>query len=281
MDVKESENFVTPDKIVQKMSEKIMPHKANYGIIKTFVLAMAAGAMIAFGAQASFVAGTGTDSIAWGLSKLIGGFVFSTGLMMIVLTGAELFTGNVLICFSVFEKKTTISKLLRNWGVVYLGNFIGAATVATLIYFSGVFHGADEALGILALKTAYAKVNIEPLAAITSGILCNWLVCLAVWMATCAKDVAGKILAVLFPITVFVISGYEHCVANMFIITNGLLIKHSYSLIHASSFTDEQLALLNMKSFLIGNLLPVTVGNILGSFLFVVCIFWIAYIKRQ
>lgn len=281
MEIKENESCVSPKKIVHNFSDNVMLNKTKYGKIKTLMLGIAAGAMISFGAQGSLIATTGTDAISFGLAKLLAGIVFSTGLMMIVLTGAELFTGNVLICFSLLEKKTTLQKLLRNWGLVYLGNIIGALIVSGLIFVSSSYHGPNEALGVLGLKVAYGKVNLTPIQAFTSGILCNWLVCLAVWMAMASKDVGGKILAIVFPITTFVMAGYEHCVANMFFLSNGYFIKHSGAVALASGLTTQQLAQLNLSSFIFDSFIPVTLGNIFGAFLFVVCIFWVAYIRKD
>ncbi len=270
-----------PKHIAENFARKTMPAKVSYGKIKTLILAMAAGAFISFGAQASLTAMAGTDTVAFGLAKMLGGIIFSAGLMMIVFTGAELFTGNVLIGISVLEKKISIDKLFRNWFWVYIGNFIGAIIVATLIHYANAYHGTSEVLGVLGLKVAYSKVNLTFTQALASGILCNWLVCMAVWMAAAAKDVSGKIWAILFPITAFAMCGYEHCVANMYMITNGLLVKTSEAVVIASGFTAEQLATLNLKAFLIDNLIPVTLGNIIGALLFVVGTFWLAYMKRK
>ena len=270
-----------PKQIAEDFAGKAMPAKVSYGKIKTLILAIAAGAFISFGAQASLTAMAGTESVAFGLAKLLGGIIFSAGLMMIVFTGAELFTGNVLIGISVLEHKTSVQKLFRNWFWVYLGNFIGAIIVASLIHAANAYHGANEVLGVLGLKVAYGKVNLTFTQALASGILCNWLVCMAVWMAAAAKDVSGKIWAILFPITAFAMCGYEHCVANMYMITNGLLVKTSEVVVTASGFTVEQLATLNIKTFLINNLIPVTLGNIIGALLFVVGTFWLAYMKRK
>ena len=270
-----------PKHIAENFARKTMPAKASYGKIKTLVLAIAAGAFISFGAQASLTAMAGTDAVAFGLAKMLGGIIFSAGLMMIVFTGAELFTGNVLIGISVLEKKISIDKLFRNWFWVYIGNFVGALIVASLIHAANAYHGTNEVLGVLGLKVAYGKVNLTFTQALASGILCNWLVCMAVWMTAAAKDVSGKIWAILFPITAFAMCGYEHCVANMYMITNGLLNKTSEAVVAASGFTSEQLATLNLKAFLIDNLIPVTLGNIIGALLFVVGTFWLAYMKRK
>lgn len=277
----EMELCTKPKQIAENFATKAMPAKVSYGKIKTLILAMAAGAFISFGAQASLTAMAGTDSVAFGLAKMLGGIIFSAGLMMIVFTGAELFTGNVLISMSVLEKKIPVAKLFRNWFWVYIGNFIGAIIVASLIHFANAYHGTNEVLGVLGLKVAYGKVNLTFTQALASGILCNWLVCMAVWMAAAAKDVSGKIWAILFPITAFAMCGYEHCVANMYMITNGLLVKTSEAVVTASGFTTEQLATLNLKTFLINNLVPVTIGNIIGALLFVAGTFWLAYMKRK
>ncbi|MBO5738303.1 formate/nitrite transporter family protein [bacterium] len=270
-----------PKQIAETFARKSMPAKVSYGKIKTLVLAIAAGAFISFGAQASLTAMAGTEAVAFGLAKILGGMIFSAGLMMIVFTGAELFTGNVLIGISVLEKKISIDKLFRNWFWVYIGNFIGAIIVATLIHYANAYHGTNEVLGVLGLKVAYGKVNLTFTQALASGILCNWLVCMAVWMAAAAKDVSGKIWAILFPITAFAMCGYEHCVANMYMITNGLLNKTSEAVVVASGFTAEQLSTLSIKAFLIDNLIPVTLGNIIGALIFVVGTFWLAYMKRK
>ena len=166
-----------PNQIANNFADKAMPAKAAYSTLKTLILAIAAGAFIAFGAQGSLTAMAGTDALSFGLAKLLGGIVFSTGLMLIVFAGAELFTGNVLIGISVLEKKTTLMQLFRNWVLVYLGNFIGAVIVAYLIFSANAYHGANEVLGALSVKVAYGKVNLNFGQAFASGILCNWLVC--------------------------------------------------------------------------------------------------------
>ncbi len=270
-----------PTQIASNFAENAMPAKASYGKIKTLLLAIAAGAFISFGAQGSLTAMAGTDMLSFGLAKLLGGIVFSTGLMLIVFAGAELFTGNVLLGISVLEKKISVWQLIRNWFWVYVGNFVGAVIVACLIHSANAYHGPQEVLGLLGLKVAYGKVNLTFGQAFASGILCNWLVCMAVWMAAAAKDVAGKILAILFPITTFAMCGYEHCVANMYMITNGLLVKTSSNVVELSGLTAEQLSTLSLKGFLIDNLIPVTLGNIVGALIFVVGIFWVAYMRKK
>lgn len=275
----DTKDCITPNNVAHELAESVMPMKASFRKSKAFVLAIAAGAFIAFGAQVSLTVMTGTESISWGVAKLIGAMTFATGLMMVVLTGAELFTGNVMMAFAVIEKRVGIGKLLRNWTIVYVGNFIGSIILATLIYYSGCSHNSHEALGVMGLTTAFTKANLPFVEAFTRGILCNWLVCLAIWMASSSRHVIGKIFAIFFPIMTFVASGYEHSIANMYFLTNGLFLKNTPAIVAASSFTPEQLSTITIKSCLLNNLLPVTLGNLVGAIVFVVLLFWTAYLR--
>ncbi len=275
----DTKDCITPGNVAHELAESVMPTKANFRKSKTFVLAIAAGALIAFGAQVSLTVMTGTEQLSWGLAKLVGAMTFSTGLMMVVLTGAELFTGNVMMSFAVIEKKTSFMKLLRNWSIVYLGNFVGSIILAALIYFSGCSHNSHEALGVMGLTTAYSKASLPLVEAFTRGILCNWLVCLAIWMASSSRHVIGKIFAIFFPIMTFVASGYEHSIANMYFLTNGLFLKHTPAVVAASGLTADQLSHFTWQTCLFNNLIPVTLGNIVGAMVFVVLLFWTAYLR--
>ena len=279
---KEYTDCVAPSSVAEEITTKVMPAKAGYGKIKTLVLSIAAGAFIAFGAQVSMTIMTGTtETLGFGLTKLLGGMIFAAGLIMVVLTGAELFTGNVMMTFSVIEKKMSFWRLMRNWGIVYFGNLVGSLLIACLIYATGLCHNFHEEVGAMAVNTAYMKVNLTFVEAFTRGILCNWLVCMAIWMAFSSKTVIGKIFAIVFPITTFCASGYEHSIANMFFIPNGILMKHFPSIVAASGMTPEQLATMTWKGFFVHNLIPVTLGNIVGAFVFVVLIFWTAYLREE
>lgn len=275
----DTKDCITPNGVAHELADSVMPMKASYRKSKLFVLAIAAGAFIAFGAQVSLNVMTGTEAISWGIAKLVGAMTFATGLMMVVLTGAELFTGNVMMTFAIIEKRISVWRLLRNWSIVYVGNFVGSIILATLIYFSGCSHNSHEALGVLGLTTAYTKATLPFVEAFTRGILCNWLVCLAIWMASSSRHVIGKIFAIFFPIMTFVASGYEHSIANMYFLTNGLFLKHTPAIVAASGLTPEQLSGLTVKSCLLNNLLPVTLGNIVGAIVFVVLLFWTAYLR--
>ncbi len=275
----DTKDCITPNGVAHELADSVMPMKASYRKSKLFVLAIAAGAFIAFGAQVSLNVMTGTEAISWGIAKLVGAMTFATGLMMVVLTGAELFTGNVMMTFAIIEKRISVWRLLRNWSIVYVGNFVGSIILATLIYFSGCSHNSHEALGVLGLTTAYTKATLPFVEAFTRGILCNWLVCLAIWMASSSRHVIGKIFAIFFPIMTFVASGYEHSIANMYFLTNGLFLKHTPAIVAASGLTPEQLSGLTVKTCLLNNLLPVTLGNIVGAIVFVVLLFWTAYLR--
>ena len=271
---------LTPSATIHEMTDKVMTGKAAYSKTKMFSLAIAAGAFIAFGAQVSLTVKTG-NLMGWGFTQLIGAMTFATGLMMVVLTGAELFTGNVMMTFSVLEKKVKLMDLLRSWGIVYAGNFVGSLLLVALVFFAGMGHNGADGVGVGAMQTSFSKINLTFTEAFFRGILCNWLVCLAVFMATTSKRVIGKIFAIFFPIMTFVASGYEHSVANMFFIPNGILMKHFPSVVAASGMTPDQLATMTWKGFLVNNLCPVTLGNIVGAFLFVVLLFWTAYLREE
>ena len=274
-----TQDSLTPSATVHELSDSVMTGKADFSKTKMFTLAIAAGAFIAFGAQVSLTVMTGDSMMGWGFTKLIGAMTFATGLMIVALTGAELFTGNVMMTFAVLEKKVSLLKLLRSWTIVYIANFVGSILVAGLIFGAGMGHNGGDAVGVTAMQTAFSKINLTFGEAFFRGILCNWLVCLAIFMASTSKRVIGKIFAIFFPIMTFVASGYEHSIANMFFIPNGLFAKMTPSIVAAAGLTPEQLSTLTVKSFLLHNLLPVTLGNITGAFVFVVMFFWIAYLR--
>lgn len=276
-----TQDSLTPSATVHELSDCVMTGKADYSKTKMFTLAIAAGAFIAFGAQVSLTVMTGDSNMGWGFTKLIGAMTFATGLMLVTLTGAELFTGNVMMTFAVLEKKISLLKLLRSWAVVYIANFLGSILVAGLVYGAGMGHNCGDAVGVTAMQTAFSKINLTFGEAFFRGILCNWLVCLAIFMASTSKRVIGKIFAIFFPIMTFVASGYEHSVANMFFIPNGILMKHFPSIVAASGMTPDQLAAMTWKGFFLNNLLPVTLGNIVGAFVFVVLLFWTAYLREE
>ena len=236
-----------------------------------FGKAAMAGMMIALGANASSVAAHAIPNV--GLARLAAAVVFPMGLMMVILLGAELFTSNCLAAMSVFDGKQKIRNCVKLLLLVYLGNFIGATLTAWFVSMSGQLDYSAGMLGAYTIKVAVGKTNISFISGMISGILCNILVCAAVLMAMCAKDITGKLLASFFIIMLFVTAGFEHCVANMYYITAGLFAMNNPNYVElakeAYGFSQEYLNSLNITNYFVTNLLPVTIGNILGGVFFV------------
>jgi len=236
---------------------------------RTVVLSLLAGFYIAFGAQlATVVTQDAPAALGVGVARLLGGSVFSLGLMLVVICGAELFTGNSLLTKSAFQGEITWYKLGENWTIVILGNFVGSLFFAWLMFRSELWRSGSVAEH--AVHIAAAKTRLSFHVALIRGVLCNWLVCLAVFMATAARDITGKILACYVPIMAFVASGFEHSVANMYFIPTGLFLADELGMVEPG---------LTWSNFFIGNLLPVTLGNILGGVVFVAFAYWFIHLK--
>lgn len=267
----------TPATIADNLSRSICVKKVNASISKLIILGILAGVYIGFGAcLATMIGHDAAKYVGVGLSRFVVGGVFSLGLMLVVIAGAELFTGNNLMLMSVLDRKSPFSKMLFKWCIVFVANFIGAVLLAFLYYKTSLWKSGDNmAVGVNALRLANFRMSLTFTEALTRGILCNWLVCLAVWMALASRDVIGKIFSCFFPIMAFVASGFEHCIANMYFIPMGILLKSS------GQITSEGLDLTNLtwSNFFSKNLLPVTIGNIIGGAIFVGLLYWIVYVK--
>lgn len=224
--------------------EDVGVSKAHLPILQMFVLAILAGAFIGFGAAAYTAVMTGVDA-DFGPSRLLGGVVFSLGLILVIIGGAELFTGNALMVMAAVDQKITIRLLLRNWAIVYSGNLVGAAGIAIAFGLTGLLDGP---MGIAAAKIPVAKATLLPFEAFVRGALCNALVCLAIWLSFAARTAAGKILAILWPISAFVLLGLEHSVANMYFFPQGWLAGSGVTMNDA-----------------VENLIWVTIGNVVGG----------------
>jgi len=252
--------------------------KSQLDFWSTFALAVLAGAFIALGA--AFATMAMTDSgLGYGPTRVLGGLVFSLGLILVIVAGAELFTGNNLIVMAWAGRKVTTGRLLRNWAIVYLGNLVGAVATALLIYLSGQYGLNNYAVGELALRIAHSKTELGLIHAVSLGILCNALVCLAVWLCFSARTTTDKILSIIFPITAFVAAGFEHSVANMYFIPLGMLIKSDAGALISMGLDSESLAGLDLMGFL-GNLAPVTLGNIIGGGVLVALVYWFIYLRK-
>lgn len=265
-----NDHFNTPLEVI-KGNINADVAKANLSIGKMILLGIMAGAFIALGGATSSTAVHGISDV--GLARTLAGAIFPVGLMMIVFVGGELFTGNCLIILAVLNKKVSAGQLVRDLVVVYFSNLLGALAIDFLIFYSGNLDYSNGLLGAYTIKVALAKVNISPVKAAASGILCNMLVCMAILMAGAAKDIAGKALAIFFPIWAFVVGGFEHCVANMFYIPAGIIASTNSTYVAKAQelygITADQIsANLNIGGF-VSNLLPVTLGNILGGMVFI------------
>ncbi len=271
----------TPAQMAARV-EKAGIVKGNLDFLSMFTLSVLAGAFIAFGAVL-YTYVIHDSSLSTGLTKLIGGMVFCLGLILVIVAGAELFTGNNLIVMACVSRKITIQRLLRNWIIVFCGNFFGSLFVVFLVSQSGQWTSSGAAVGVKALMIANGKVNLTFVEALSRGILCNILVCLAVWLCFSCRSVADKVLAIIFPITAFVALGFEHSVANMYFIPAGLLLKQDPQVLSAAERIIGQapeFSKLTVYGFLVRNLLPVTIGNIIGGGLLVGIIYWFVYLRR-
>jgi formate/nitrite transporter len=256
-------------------AEDVGVKKANLDFWSMFALAVLAGSFIGLGAE--FYTLVITDSgLAFGLNKLLGGLVFSLGLILVVVAGAELFTGNNLIVMAWVGGKLTLGRLMRNWVIVYFGNLVGSLATAMLMYLTRQWAFADYHVGATALNIANAKVNLSFAEGLTRGILCNALVCLVVWLCLSGRSVVDKILAIVFPITAFVASGFEHSIANLYFVPMGLLLRGEPQVVAAAGKVASDLLNLNLQGF-IGNLVSVTTGNIFGGGFMVALIYWFVY----
>ena len=278
-----TQNYLTPPEITEATIQTGIK-KSKMTIVNMIILGILAGAFIAFAAEGSNMASFNllAKPETYGLGKVLAGAVFGTGLMLVLIAGGELFTGNTMMIAGVLEKKVSIKAMLKNWFFVYVGNFIGSIFIVYMMSKSGLFSSGDSMLGAVTIKIAAYKVGLTFIQAFFLGIMCNWLVCLAVWMAYGAKDMTGKIFAIFFPIWLFITSGFEHSVANMYYIPAGIMAKGNKTLTDAAAVlgvTPEKLNHLNWETFFINNLIPVTLGNIVGGGIFVAAVYWVVYIK--
>jgi formate/nitrite transporter len=252
--------------------------KVQKPVISQFILAFMAGVFIAFASEGSNMAAFNlfANPNTYGLGKVLAGAVFGTGLMLVLIAGGELFTGNTLIIVAVLDRKAKIRQLLSNWLVVYIGNFIGSIFIAYMMNKSGLFNSGSGMLGGQTIKIAVYKTGLSFTAAFFLGLMCNWLVCLAVWVSYASKDIVGKMFACFFIIGLFITSGFEHSIANMYYIPAGILAKGNSAWVEAAHISAEQLKTLNWQAFITKNLIPVTLGNIVGGSGMVGVLYWLS-----
>ncbi|MCC6678389.1 MAG: formate transporter FocA [Phycisphaerales bacterium] len=258
--------------------------KARLDLLSMLLLAVLAGAFISLGALFSTVAIAGASGVLpYGITRLLAGLTFSLGLVLVVIAGAELFTGNNLLVIAFASRKVTLRQVLRNWLVVYTGNFIGSAATALGVHLSGIYGNSGGQVGRAALAIAQSKCHLTFDEAFVRGIYCNALVCLAVWLCMSCRSTGEKIGAIIFPVTAFVAAGFEHSVANMYFIPAALCVKWwaPAEFWTSAGLTQSDFSAVNTGNFLLHNLLPVTLGNIIGGVLFVGAVYWVIYIRRR
>ena len=274
-------------------AEFLGARKAEMPLLRMFMLAVLAGAFIALGALFATTASAGAIQVAspdgstaysaalpYGVVRLLAGLAFSLGLILVVVGGAELFTGNNLIVMAWASRKVTARGLLRNWATVYLGNFVGATGTAVLVFLSRQYTFGANAAGVSALRTAIAKCDLGFVQAIALGVLCNALVCMAIWLTYSARTTVDKIVSIIFPIAAFVAAGFEHSVANMYFIPYGLLIKDlDPTYISVVAPQVPHIERLTWPAFVLKNLLPVTIGNIIGGGVLVAAVYWAIFLR--
>jgi len=266
----------------QEMAAKVEAagiRKAALSFIPLFTLAVLAGAFVALGAMFATTTAAATSSLPYGVARLLIGLVFCLGLILVVVAGAELFTGNNMIVMAWANHKISTLALLRNWLIVYVGNFVGSLGTAVLVFYSKQYTAGGGSVGEAALKIAVGKMDLGFIQAVALGILCNGLVCLAVWLTYSAHSVTDKILAIIFPVTAFVAAGFEHSIANMYFVPYALLIKAFDPAFVVAHKID--LSSLTWGSFFIKNLIPVTLGNIIGGSVLVAAMYWFIFLREK
>jgi formate transporter len=276
-------------------AEYLGVRKAEMPALKMFTLSILAGAFISLGAVFATTVSAGSMAVTlpdgtaafstglpYGIVRVLAGLVFCLGLILVVVGGAELFTGNNLIVMAWASGKVTGRALLRNWLIVYVGNFVGAVGTAILMFLSRQHTFGSASVGITALKTAVAKCDLEFGQALVLGILCNALVCMAVWLTFSARSTMDKIAAIIFPITAFVAAGFEHSIANMYFIPYALFIK-GFDAEFMASIGDKvpRLDSLTWINFIVDNLIPVTIGNVVGGAVLVAAVYWSVFLRNK
>jgi formate transporter len=270
---------LTPREMARR-AEQVGDAKAGLPAAKMFALGVLAGAFIAMGAAFSTTVTAGTGDVAYGIVRLLAGLTFSLGLILVIVAGAELFTGNTLMIMAWSSQRVSTARLMRNWAIVYAGNFVGALASAVLMVWAKQYTFGKGAVGVQALTIAAAKCDLGFGQAVALGILCNALVCMAVWLCFSARTTADRVLAIVPPIAAFVASGFEHSVANMYFIPVALLIRRDSTWVNTTPGVPD-LHALTWERFVVYNLLPVTIGNLIGGTLLVGAVYWFVYLRGE
>lgn len=271
--------FATPQEVAQSVVEANVI-RSRMSVSKMIVLGLLAGAFISIGAQGSTMASHDVTALGVGFQQFLKGSVFSVGLMLVINCGAELFTGNVLMWMSYLEKRITLGALLRSWGWVLIANLAGAVGYAWMMAQTGLFSFNDGRLGLATLSIAVSKIDLTWTEAFMRGVLCNWLVGCAVWLSFASKDIISKFASCYIPVMMFVMSGFEHSVANFYYLPAGWFAKQNAAVVAAANLGPAVDAL-TWANIITKNWIPVVLGNVLGSALFVATFYWFAYVRKS
>jgi formate transporter len=277
-------------------AEQTGVRRASMDVLTVFVLSVLAGAFISFGAIFATTVSAGTITIGpagdgvvmsaalpSGITRLLTGLVFSVGLILVVVGGAELFTGNTLLVMAWASTKVTTRAVLLNWLIAFVGNCIGTVATAALMFLTTQYTFGNGAVGLVALTTAHSKAALDFVPALTLGIMCNALVCVAVWMCFSARTTIDRVVTIVPPISAFAAAGFEHSIANAYFIPIGLFIKSGApdSFWASIGKTAADFPALTWSNFLFGNLVPVTIGNIIGGSVLVGAVYWFVYLRKK
>ena len=272
----------TPAEIIALVSD-IGLAKTQRKIHAVLILSFVAGAYIAFASQGSSMAAYNliANPETYGLGRTLTGAIFGIGLMLVIFAGGDVFIGNNLIIVSVLDRRVSVRQMFFNWLLVYAGNLLGSLFIAWMMFQSGLFNSSNGLLGGVTISIAASKTALSFFQAFVLGVMCNWLVCLAVWSSLAARDISGKALVIFFIIGLFVMSGFENSIANMYYIPAGILAKSNPLWLAMSALTVEQLESLNWLTFFTRNLIPVTLGNTLGGAGLVGVLYWLSLERRK
>ncbi|MHC1711272.1 MAG: formate/nitrite transporter family protein [Solidesulfovibrio sp.] len=273
-------SFVPPVEVAKNCCG-VQEGRVKLSIGKMIVLGLAAGFYISFGAEASVMVAHDLTSLGVGFQRFMLASIFSIGLMIVINGGAELFTGNCLLWVAYMDRKISTVAMLRSWAWVLLANMVGAVFFAWLYYNTGLANFNNSLLGAFQLKMAIAKTTTPWVQLFVRGIFCNWLVCLAVWLAFASGDVISKCLSAWIGVMTFVMSNFEHSIANMYYLPAGWFAKHAPGVVEASGLTADKVDALTWSSIVFNNWVPVTLGNIVGGVVFVASLYWFSYLRKS
>ena len=272
-----------PPAEMARLAEQTAVGKAKKHPEVTVVSAMLAGVFVAIAGMFYTVIVAGAHDAPYGMTKFVGGIGFSVALMMVILCGAELFTSNTLLLMGKATGRLRVPQILKNWSLVYVGNFLGSILFAAMVFYGGVWEGGHGAVGLSAMYIAKAKLGHTFGQSMVLGLLCNLLVCLTYWISLASREATGKMLACVLPVAAFIAAGFEHSIANMYLLPMGYLVKElaGPEFWHAIGYTYQDFEAINLYNIVVMNLIPVTIGNIIGGGVMVGLSNWFVHLRDR